>query len=287
MKETEEKGRHKASDVIESMIEEFRAHLVIWEEEYKKKLREKEMSLIEAERLASVGRLAGGVAHEINNPLTNILTSADYVLKRIKKDDPLREDLEIIVNETIRCREIVKGLLDFSRQSRPEKRLTDVNKIIGEAVHLVKNKVLFQNISIIRELAGLPEVAIDAGQMEQVFLNLLLNAAEAMPSGGRLLIQSREKDGFIELKFQDTGCGIKEGDLGRIFEPFFTTKSQDKTSDLDSPFSRIAVGGMGLGLSVTKGIIEHHGGKIYVESEIGKGTTFTILLHVSQREGSK
>lgn len=275
MKETPE-----SNDVIESMIEEFRTHLILWEREYKKRLRQKEEEVIQAERLASVGRLAAGVAHEINNPLTNILTSAYYVLEKIEKNDSLREDIEIIANETMRCREIVKGLLDFSRQSRPEKKIIDINKVIEDVVHLVENKALFQNISITKELERLKEIEVDEGQMKQVFLNLLLNAAEAMPNGGSIRIQSRKKDRFIELMFQDTGQGIKDEDLGKIFDPFYTTKDPNKYSHLDSPFGRVEKGGMGLGLSVTRGIIGHHGGEICAKSEFGKGTTFTILLPV-------
>ena len=218
-----------------------------------------------AEKLASLGRLAAGVAHEINNPLTGVLTSGHLLLKKTSEDAPEREDLEIIVKETARCRGIIKGLLDFARQTEPEMKLSDINEIIGDSLSLIKNQASFHNVEINKELTQpLPLVSADPNQIEQVFINVIINAQEAMPNGGVLTISSMHKDRFIEVKFIDTGCGIPEENIGKLFDPFFTTKEKSK--------------GTGLGLAVSYGIIEGHQGSIEVESKLGQGTTVIIKL---------
>jgi len=223
--------------------------------------------LFRSEKLASLGKLAAGVAHEINNPLTGILTNSSLMLEDLDKDDPRRDDVEIIVKETIRCREIVKRLLDFARQTKPQKKLTNLNALIENIVLLVRNQASFRNIDIERHLEeGLPEILSDPDQVQQVFINIILNAAEAMNKGGKLTIASslsanRE---LINITFADTGPGIPEDRRERIFEPFFTTKEH----------------GTGLGLSISYGIVEQHGGTISVESHIGQGSTFTVQLPV-------
>jgi two-component system, NtrC family, sensor kinase len=227
--------------------------------------------LFRSEKLASIGKLAAGVAHEINNPLTGILTNASLLLEDLPVDDPRHEDADVIVRETIRCREIVKRLLDFARQTKPLKQTTNINTIIDNIIFLVRNQASFRNISIVKNLTdNLPMIMADTDQIQQVFINIILNAAEAMPKGGTLDITSNllSKSDQIEIKFTDSGIGISEEVKEKIFDPFFTTKDQ----------------GTGLGLSISYGIIEQHGGTINVESKKGIGSTFTILLPVNSIE---
>ena len=227
--------------------------------------------LYRSEKLASIGKLAAGVAHEINNPLTGVLTNSSLLLEDLEESDPRREDVQVIVNETIRCREIVKRLLDFARQTKPQKKLTNINQIIDNIILLVRNQSSFRNIIIKKTLSdNIPEILADMDQIQQVFINLILNASEAMQNGGQLVIESRMSSNtdFIEIKFTDTGCGISDQDKARIFDPFFTTKGH----------------GTGLGLSISYGIIERHGGKIIVDSTPGSGTVFTIFLPVDFEE---
>ncbi|MFI5144507.1 MAG: cache domain-containing protein [Ignavibacteria bacterium] len=227
--------------------------------------------LFRSEKLASIGKLAAGVAHEINNPLTGVLTNSSLLLEDLDESDPRREDVQVIVNETIRCREIVKRLLDFARQTKPQKKLTNINQIIENIILLVRNQSSFRNIIIKKNLSdNIPEILADMDQIQQVFINLILNASEAMQNGGQLVIDSKmsSNSDFIEIKFSDTGCGISDQDKARIFDPFFTTKGH----------------GTGLGLSISYGIIERHGGKIIVDSTPGSGTVFTIFLPVDFEE---
>jgi two-component system NtrC family sensor kinase len=227
--------------------------------------------LFRSEKLASLGKLAAGVAHEINNPLTGILTNSSLLLEDLEQGDPKREDVEIIVKETIRCREIVKRLLDFARQTKPQKKLTNVNSLIENIILLVRNQASFRNIEIEKHLEeNLPSILSDTDQIQQVFVNIILNAAEAMTTGGRLSIASAlSKDRqFINVAFVDSGPGIPEEHRERIFDPFYTTKEH----------------GTGLGLAISYGIVEQHGGTISVESSIGKGSTFMVQLPVSISE---
>ena len=355
-------------------------------------LAEAKMQLFQSDKLASLGRLAAGVAHEINNPLTGVLTYSSFLLKRTKDNPELQENLEVIVRETIRSREMVKSLLDFSRQSVPKKHRADINKILKSGIEVVASQLLLKKIELdARFDPSLPEVTVDANQIQQVVINLLVNAADAIgDNGGRIAVvpsllalsprglaqikaavcpkghdlmdselriyglpsirlkvaangnvgsinldpiygkhrheygieiekgkilqvscpqcntslieagvncaecgssvcafevlshgifesctnpqctwqrwQAMDDAGrkdYIEIKVSDTGQGIPKEDLSRIFEPFYTTKGQH---------------GNGLGLAVTWGIIDNHDGTINVESEVGKGTTFTIQL---------
>lgn len=223
--------------------------------------------LSQSEKLASLGRLAAGVAHEINNPLTGVLTYSHLLLKKAPPDGPDRDDLEVIVKESTRCRQIVKELLDFARETRSERKPGNLNEVIRDTISLVENQVSFQKVEIRAHLdPDLPEVPIDANEMQQVFTNLALNAAEAMPSGGVITIETT-LDGdanFVRAEVSDTGTGIPEENLSKIFDPFFTTKEPGK--------------GTGLGLAVTYGILQRHEGAIEVKSEVGKGTTFIIRL---------
>jgi two-component system, NtrC family, sensor kinase len=221
--------------------------------------------LIQSEKLAGVGKLAAGVAHEINNPLTCVLTNSSLLLADLPPDDPRREDLQAIVDETLRCRKIVKGLLDFARQTKPQRQALILNKVVDDVLALVRNQAIFRNITIRTELdPKLPPVMADADQMRQVFLNIILNAADAMSQGGSLNIRSffESKTNQVMLRISDTGPGIPEEIQNKLFEPFFTTK---KT-------------GTGLGLAIAYGIMERHKGSLKVESARGHGTTATIIL---------
>jgi signal transduction histidine kinase len=224
----------------------------------------------QAEKLASIGRLAGGVAHEINNPLMVILGRAELALMDLEKDHAASADLEIIVSETKRIANIVKNLLRFSRQDQQESLLpVEVNEIVDRAVELTRYQMTVDNVEVeTRYAAVLPVVLGNAGQLQQVFTNMIINAYQAIGSrGGRLVITTRYRNGMVEIRFDDTGCGIAPEHLKRIFEPFFTTKAEQE--------------GTGLGLSVSYGIITDHGGEIRVESEAGRGSTFFVCVPAS------
>jgi two-component system NtrC family sensor kinase len=218
-----------------------------------------------SEQLASVGRLAAGVAHEINNPLTGVLAFAGLLREKPNMDEQDRQDLELIVRETKRAREIVRGLLDFARETPSIKARLNINDVAVQTVRLLGKRDAFQDIEVVEDFdENIPCINGDKNQLEQVLVNLSLNACEAMPGGGTLLLSTSCTDGCVEVKVTDTGCGIKKEHLDKIFEPFFTTKPVGK--------------GTGLGLAVSYGIIQQHEGTLDVESEERKGTTFTIRL---------
>lgn len=224
-----------------------------------------------SEKLASIGRLAAGIAHEINNPLTGVLTFAHLLRQKENIDEQDRQDLDLIINETTRVGEIVSGLLDFARESPLVKHPLDINDVIRRTIRLVRSQKRFDDIAIEHHLKeGVPKVNGDVNQLEQVLLNLLLNACEAMPNGGTLRVSTTAQNRRLLLKVADTGCGIKREHLDQIFEPFFTSKPVGT--------------GTGLGLSVSYGIIQQHGGSMEVESKEGKGATFTIVLPCAQDE---
>jgi two-component system NtrC family sensor kinase len=226
--------------------------------------------IMESERLAHIGQLAAGVAHEINNPLTGIVTYSHLLLERAAAQNGTRDSLEKIVKQANRCRDIIRGLLDFSRQRKPEKRLSSLNRVLEECISLVDNQVLFHNIQIAPRLGkDLPRVFMDPSQIQQVFMNLIINAAEAMNGAGKLTLTTRHvpAENAVEVDFADTGHGISEEDLDKLFSPFFTTKEVGH--------------GTGLGLAISYGIIKEHKGTISVESEVGKGTMFTIHLPIA------
>ncbi|MBP1601044.1 MAG: integral rane sensor signal transduction histidine kinase [Acidobacteria bacterium] len=223
--------------------------------------------LLQAEKLAAIGKLAAGVAHEINNPLTGILTSGSLMLEDVPPDDPRHEELKIIVDETMRCRKIVKGLLDFARQTKPQKQAVSLNQVIADVVNLVGKQAAFRDIDIQMDLAAdLPAVMADQDQMRQVVLNAVLNAAEAMHQGGELRFTSRHDSAgkTVEVSIADTGPGVPDDIKDKIFDPFFTTK---KT-------------GTGLGLAIAYGIVDRHGGTISIRSRPGHGTTVVFRIPV-------
>jgi two-component system NtrC family sensor kinase len=250
------------------------------------KLAEAQRQLLQSDKLSSIGRLAAGVAHEINNPLTGVLTYSSFLLKRADGQPELKEDLEVIVRETKRCRDIVKGLLDFSRQSASAMRPTSMNEIVLNACRIVEHQLSIQKIQIDTQLSQKsPVVNADMTQLEQVLVNLLVNAADAIgEAGGTIAVDTglapatenmngREFPGNIaRIRVTDTGCGIPAEGLNKVFEPFYSTKGAK---------------GTGLGLAIVWGIIETHQGQLKVDSEVGRGTTVTILLPVASRTGVK
>jgi len=261
----------KKLEAEKSELEQWGATLEKRVAERSEEIRKIHSQLFRSDKLASLGKLAAGVAHEINNPLTGILANSSLLLEDLPSDDPRREDVDIIVRETIRCREIVKRLLDFARQTKPQKKLTDVNALIDNILLLVRNQTSFRNITISKDLAeGLPQILCDIDQIQQVFINIILNSAEAMTGGGSLSVATAAPAGseFLTVMIADTGPGIPEEVRERIFDPFFTTKEH----------------GTGLGLSISYGIVEQHGGNITVESTLGKGSTFTVQLPLQTRE---
>jgi len=223
--------------------------------------------IMKSERLATLGQLAAGVAHEINNPLGAILMYAHLSLEEIPSVDPRHKNLEKVVGEATRCKNIVRGLLDFARQSEPNVEEADANEILKRTLSLLRNQSLFQNIKITTQFSpSLPKAMMDSGQIQQVFTNIILNAAEAIGGQGEVNIATMiAEDGrFIEIEFTDTGCGISRENFDKIFDPFFTTKEVGR--------------GTGLGLAVSYGIIARHRGIIEVKSNPGEGTTFTVKL---------
>lgn len=231
------------------------------------KLREKQAQLVEAEKLASVGKLAAGIAHEINNPLTAVLTFSNLMLEQCPPSDPRHDKLKLMVRETDRARTIVRQLLNFGREIviKPEK--IDINRPVQEITDSLLAQDAFKSIELALRLGeNLPAAYADPAQVGQVVMNMLLNAIHAITPPGRIELSTALRAGQLEIVFSDTGAGIPEENLHKIFDPFFTTKDASK--------------GSGLGLAVSYGIIKKHGGDIEVASAVGKGTTFTVRLPV-------
>lgn len=229
--------------------------------------------IMESERLALIGQLSANVAHELNNPLTGIVTYSHLLLEELPQNDSSRDFLEKIVIQANRSRDIIRGLLDFSRQRKPDKTLCDVNNVLKGCVSLLEKQALFHNIQITTDLdEQLPLTVIDPSQIERVFINIIVNAADAMDGKGKLNMATRfdPLDHFIEMEFNDTGHGIAKENLEKIFDPFFTTKDTGH--------------GVGLGLAISFGIVKEHHGTVSVDSELGKGTTFIVRLPVTSEE---
>lgn len=256
---------------------------------------ESEHKLIQSEKQASIGKLAAGVAHEINNPLTGVLTFTHMLLKQKDLNEETRKDLETIAKETERVRKIVKGLLDFSRQTKLDPEPTDINRLVKNTIALVENQALIKGLSLqCNPREDLPVRTVDRSQLQSVLLNIIMNAIDATVPGDSITVatgigvlsgvhispRSKADDGGrdssveqtmkgIEISVKDTGCGIPQENLDKLFDPFFTTNEVGQ--------------GTGLGLAVSYGIIERHGGTIRVQSEVGKGSTFTVWLPLEDK----
>ncbi|MBN1824343.1 MAG: PAS domain S-box protein [Endomicrobiales bacterium] len=229
--------------------------------------------LLQSEKMAAVGQLAGGVAHEINNPLGVILGFAQSLLRRIKEDDPLLMPLQSIERESKRCKNLVQDLLTFSRIGKTEKESCDINEVVKSALTLVEAQTKVRSVELIRDFgANIPKLLISRNQIQQVIVNLCNNGIDSMTNNGTLTIKTIGKkiDGrdFVELHIKDTGSGIPKEIQTKIFEPFFTTKEVGK--------------GTGLGLSLVYEIIQKHQGKIELESDVGKGSLFRVILPAEQ-----
>ena len=230
-------------------------------------MREMLARIARAEKMASLGQLAAGVAHEINNPLTGIIFYANLLLDSLGEDDPRRHSLTCIYEDAKRCGKIIKNLLAYSRQETPSKEILHVNTLLEHGLDLIRDRKFFMGIHIRKELSDeMTLIEGDKDQLGQVIVNLVLNAVDAMGHEGTLTLRTyRDKPAqkaYIEVS--DTGRGIPPEDLGRIFDPFFTTKAPGK--------------GTGLGLSTAYGILKENGGRIWVKETSEKGTTFAIEL---------
>ncbi len=232
-----------------------------------------ESQLLRSEKLSSLGKLSAGIAHEINQPLTGVLTFASLLKKKFKDDPETALDLDVIVRETTRIRKIVQGMLDFARETPMQKKPTRVEDVLEQVLTIVENQERFFGIEIKKEYdRSLPEITLDPSLMEQVFMNMLLNAADAMESSGTLTLRTRREGDWLKIDFQDTGHGMPASIIDKIFDPFFTTKDSTEGS------------GMGLGLAVSYGIVKNHNGDITVTAKEGAGTTFTVSLPLDGSE---
>jgi len=234
-------------------------------------MRRMDTYLAQTEKLASIGQLASGVAHEINNPLGVIQCYANLIAKSQPPDPQILSDVGIIRKHTDQCRGVVEALLNFSRAAEPRMNKTDINACIEEVISVLDLQLQKDKFTIERHFdAALPRITVDGNKIKQVLMNLLINARQAMPDGGRITVKTGlVKDGRqLAIAISDTGQGVSRENISKIFDPFFTTKGPEK--------------GTGLGLSVSYGIVQQHKGSITVDSPHGKGTTFNVLLPADQ-----
>ncbi|MCJ7772416.1 MAG: ATP-binding protein [Desulfobacterales bacterium] len=242
--------------------------------EMKKKLEKTQVQLLQAEKMASLGKLAAGVAHQLNNPLGGISLFTKLILEEYELEDKIKDDLNRILKDTQRCSDTVKELLEFARQTSQFMKPCDINRAITRTLFLLENQALFQNIITEKDLnANLPLVKADIQQLNHMFMNIILNAAQAMEGKGKLILKTflNPDKNHVCIEIYDTGPGIPEDIKSHIFEPFFTTKEEGK--------------GTGLGLSIVYSIVENHLGNIQVVSKTGKGTKFIIDLPINTSEG--
>ena len=247
-------------------------------EERTKELREKQHQLVQAGKLAAIGQLGAGVAHELNNPIAGILGYTQFMLDIVSKENlkidevyTFKKYLQHIENGSRRCKEIVQNLLQFARKSPEEVVSVNVNNVVADTLSLIEHQLLVNKIEVIKNLApDVKQVDGNRVQLQQVFTNIIINAQQAMPEGGKLFISTRNENGNVAVEFKDTGCGIPGKYKDRIFEPFFTTKMDWK--------------GTGLGLSICYDIIKNHSGNIVVDSQLGNGAVFTIILPVKNNK---
>jgi signal transduction histidine kinase len=225
------------------------------------------------EKMSSLGRMAAGIAHEINNPLAGILLYSSNMINKVPDLSPLKEGLDIIISETTRCKGIIQGLLEFARDREPQKVVTNINLIVKKSLQILKNEFHIRHIIVESELGGSMLVFLDENQIEQVLVNILLNAIQAIDNNGTISIKTgaNTKENELKIEITDSGCGIAKEQIDKIFDPFFSTKSK----------------GTGLGLAVSYGIINSHEGNIKVDSRSGQGTRFTITLPLLTSSGNE
>jgi two-component system NtrC family sensor kinase len=232
--------------------------------------KEMEAALAQQGKMASLGVLSSGVAHEINNPLGVILGYAGYLEKKIPEDDPNYRFIHEIKRESKRCKKIVQDLLSYARTPKPVLEQTDLNRLLGQIIDFATNHTDLHGVRIVRTLDyELPTLPADGDQLRQVAINLILNAGAAMPDGGRIEVTTAlDEEKWARIEFRDTGSGISEENLEKIFEPFFTTRAR----------------GTGLGLAITRQIIDQHRGEIFIDSVVGRGTTVVVRLPLQREE---
>jgi len=226
--------------------------------------------ILKTQKLEAIKQFATMVAHDLRNPLAGIRNAAYYIKMKLKdKGEPtLKEALEIIDREVVFANDIVNDLLDFASEKPLELKESNINEIIEEELLLAQ---VPENVKIVKKLTLIPKIRVDANRIRRVFKNIIENAVQAMPKGGKLIIGTRRSGNFIEITFRDTGVGISEEDIKKLFTPFFTTKAK----------------GMGIGLTICKKFVEEHGGKIDVQSKKGEGTVFTVKLPIKQVKGGE
>jgi len=266
----------KVFNAMTSELSKAKKELIDWGRTLEKKVEEKaeeikktNAQLIHSAKLASLGKMAAGVAHELNSPITGIMTFGHLLLKKFPEGSQESNDIKVIIEQADRCSNIVKGLLRFSRADTAEKEPVNINDVVKSALNLVSRNADFFNINIVLDLdKSLPFAKANSSQLQQVFLNMIINAADAMDRKGKFLVCTRKvivnDKLFAEIEFTDTGHGISEENMTKIFEPFFTQKLGGK--------------GTGLGLSISHGIIQEHRGEILVKSRVGEGTSFFVRL---------
>lgn len=264
----EKKQRQRMLSDLEESNRQLQSHARELEISHRQ-LKESQEQVIQAEKLTSLGQLAASIAHEVNNPLSGTLNYTQLLARKVEKgqvDTEVALDyLSKMESELLRSTKLIQNLLNFARQSPPDFQPVNLNSVINHALDLVSPSAKKQKIRVINELdPSLPELMADASQLQQVCINLILNAIQAMPQGGRLTLRTCVRNGQIKLEVQDTGVGIPPENIGKLFTPFFSTKPEVK--------------GVGLGLPVAYGIVQRHQGKIEVRSQEGEGSTFTVSL---------
>ena len=243
--------------------------------DYIERLEKTQKQLIQVEKMNALGQLSASIAHEINNPLAGVLVYIRLIIKKVSGDTTNKEEILNILSKVdlavTQSAKLVRNLLDFARQSTPTLEPISVSSVIDQAIALVGHQAELKKVKVLRnEMPGLPLVMGDFSQLQQVFINLIVNAIQAMSDGGELRINTSRSDSLVAVAVKDTGRGIPPGDMDKLFTPFFSTKEE--------------VRGVGLGLAVSYGIIQRHGGRIEVRSQVGKGSTFTVYLPVYQEE---
>lgn len=253
---------------VEKELKKHREHLEKSVEQRTRELREAQEQLVQSERLSVLGQLAGGVGHELRNPLGAIKNAVYFLTMALEEPEPeVKETLEILEREVATSERIISSLLGFARPKPPTLRKVNINEVVQEALY---HTTVPEDVKVITQLdESLPAITADPDQLSQAFTNIIGNAIQAMPEGGQLLVKSKiGSPGWVTVSFHDTGLGIPKPNLRKLFQPLFTTKAK----------------GIGLGLAVTKTLVEAHGGTIEVQSELGKGSTFTIKLPISGKK---
>jgi len=256
---------------LEHQLDAYKEILALNEEmnDYIGRLQKTQQQLIQAAKLSSIGQLSAAVAHELNNPLAGVLVYTKLMKEKLAKNEidreKLQNNLEKIESAIEYCSGIIRGLLDFARQSEPLLRPVTISRAIDKAMSLVGHQAKMKMIEVVRDETPSPSLVVaDFNQLVQVFINLIVNAIQAMSEGSKLTISTSDDGDWVRVSVRDTGCGIPPENMDKLFTPFFTTRGEVK--------------GVGLGLAVSYGIVERHGGRIDVRSEVGKGSTFTVVL---------